>query len=90
MVGPDAAVFAYAQLTSTGRTVPAPVRLPGLDPARHYEITHVTPGGAPRTQQVPVPGTEKRVLPGRVLTEVGVRPPVMTPEQAWLIHLKAV
>jgi alpha-galactosidase len=90
VVGPDEAVFAYAQLTSTGRTVPAPVRLPGLDPARHYEITPVAPGGAPRTQQVPAPGTEKRVLPGRALTEVGVRPPVMTPEQAWLIHLKAV
>ncbi len=84
------AVFSYAQLTSSARTVPPPVRLPGLDPARRYEVTPVTPGGAPRTQQVPLPDTTRRVVPGRVLTEVGLRPPVLTPEQAWLVHLKAV
>ena len=90
VVGSDEAVFSYAQLTSSARTVPAPVRLPGLDPARRYEVTPVTPGGAPRTQQVPAPSTATRVLSGRALSEVGVRPPVLTPEQAWLVHLKAV
>lgn len=84
------ALYSYAQLTSPERTLPPPVRLPGLDPSRGYEVTPVTPGGAPRTQQVPAPSTETRVLSGRVLSEVGIRPPVLTPEQAWLVHLKAV
>jgi len=84
------AVFCYAQLTSSERTLPPPVRLPGLDPGRRYEVTPVTPGGAPRTQQHPAPDGTTRVLSGRVLAEVGLRPPVLTPEQAWLVHLKAV
>jgi alpha-galactosidase len=90
VVGPDEAVFSYVQLTSAARTLPAPVRLPGLDPARRYEVTPVAPGGAPRTQQVPAPSGDTRVLSGRALSEVGVRPPVLMPEQAWLLHLKAV
>jgi alpha-galactosidase len=90
VVGPDEAVFSYVQLTSAERTVPAPVRLPGLDPSRRYAVTPVTPGGAPRSQQVPPPSGDTRVLSGRALTDVGVRPPVLMPEQAWLLHLKAV
>ena len=89
VVGSDEAVFCYAQLTSSGLTVPAPVRLPGLDPSRRYAVTPVTPGGAPRAQQVPAPSGDTRVLSGRVLSEVGVRPPVLMPEQAWLLHVQA-
>jgi alpha-galactosidase len=81
------ALFCYAQLTSSARTLPPPVRLPGLDPARRYEVTPVAPGGAPRVQQRE--DITPAVLSGRALSEVGVRPPVLTPEQAWLVHLRA-
>jgi alpha-galactosidase len=85
-----AAVYSYAQLTSTERTVPPLVRLPGLDPALRYRVRPVTPGGAPRAHQVPAPDNTPTVVAGTVLTEVGVRPPVLTPEQAWLVHVMAV
>jgi alpha-galactosidase len=87
VVGDDGALFSYAQLTSTERTVPPPVRLPGLDPDRRYEVTPVFPGGRPKTQQLaPVDETTK-VLTGRLLAEVGIRPPVLMPEQAWLFRV---
>jgi alpha-galactosidase len=88
VVAPDgaSALFTYAQLTSTAYTVPPLVRLPGLEPDRRYRVT---PMGTPRTQQTPAPSHESRVLTGRVLSEVGVRPTVLLPEQAWLVHLTA-
>lgn len=86
----ESAVFSYAQLTSTERTVPALVRLPGLDPTRRYEVQPVTPGGPPMTQQFPAPDNTPRVIPGITLTEVGIRPPVLAPEQAWLVKLTAL
>jgi alpha-galactosidase len=87
VVSDTEALFCYAQLTSSERTVPAPVRLPGLDPDRRYEVVPVTPGGAPRVQQASLP--RRRVLSGRALSEVGIRPPVLMPEQAWLVQLTA-
>jgi alpha-galactosidase len=85
----SAALFSVAQLTSSERTVPAPVRLPGLDPGRRYEVEPVAPGGEPRALQTTSPDRARRVLTGRVLAEVGLRPPVLTPEQAWLVRLTA-
>ncbi|HWM02161.1 MAG TPA: alpha-galactosidase, partial [Actinophytocola sp.] len=82
----SAALFCYAQLTSSARGVPAPMRLPGLDPAREYRVDVVAPAGPPMTLGR-VPAWSTRVLPGRVLTEVGLRPPILAPEQAWLVEL---
>jgi alpha-galactosidase len=90
VVAADGALFSYAQLTSTERTVPPAIRLPGLDPDRRYEVTPVFPGGKPRTQQLFPPDETAKVLTGRALAEVGVRPPVLPPEQAWLVRLKAI
>jgi alpha-galactosidase len=84
------AVFSYAQLTSTERTVPALMRLPGLDPTRRYEVTAVSPGGAPFTLQHSTPQWTTQVLPGITLTEIGLRPPILGPEQAWLITVNRV
>jgi len=89
VVDDDGALFAYAQLTSTSRTVPTLVRLPGLDPDRRYEVTPVFPGGRPAIQQLSPPDETTRVLTGRVLSEVGVRVPVLMPEQAWLLRLRS-
>jgi alpha-galactosidase len=90
VVAADGALFSYAQLTSTERTVPPAIRLPGLDPDRRYEVTPVFPGGRPTTQQLLPPDETKKVLTGRALAEVGIRPPVLPPEQAWLVRLRAV
>ena len=90
VVGEDEALFSYVQLTSTERTVPAPARLPGLVPDRRYEVEPVFPGGRPATQQAnPLP-EKKQVMTGRALAEVGVRPPILMPEQAWLLRVRAV
>jgi alpha-galactosidase len=90
VVAADGALFSYVQLTSTERTVPPAIRLPGLDPDRRYEVTPVYPGGKPRTQQLVPPDETAKVLTGRALAEVGIRPPVLPPEQAWLVRLTAV
>jgi alpha-galactosidase len=90
VVDGDGALFSYAQLTSTARTVPAPMRLPGLDPDRRYEVEPVFPGGRPATQQASPVSEKKQVLTGRVLAEVGIRTPILTPEQAWLVRLRAL
>lgn len=90
VVDGDGALFSYVQLTSTEYTVPPAIRLPGLDPDRRYEVTPVFPGGRPRTQQLFPPDDKPRVLTGRTLAEMGIRPPVLPPEQAWLVRLRAV
>jgi alpha-galactosidase len=90
VVADDDALFCYAQLTSTERTVPALMRLPGLDPDRRYEVEPVFPGGKPRTQQLRPPNDDKKVLTGRALAEIGIRTPILMPEQAWLVRLTPV
>ena len=83
------ALFAYVQLRTSARGVPAPMRLPGLDPARRYRVDVLEPAGPPMTIGRP-PGWPPRELTGRVLAEVGLRPPVLAPEQAWLVEVTAV
>ncbi|OLF15391.1 alpha-galactosidase [Actinophytocola xanthii] len=84
----SSALFAYVQLTTSERAVPAAMRIPGLDPDRRYRATPVAPVGEPMTlgRRAPSP---PRVLTGRMLAEVGLRPPLLTPEQAWLVELEA-
>jgi alpha-galactosidase len=84
----SAAVFAYVQLHTSARGVPAPMRLPGLDPDRAYRVDVVEPAGAPMTLGSAQPWSS-RVLTGRVLAEVGLRPPILAPEQAWLVEVTA-
>jgi alpha-galactosidase len=90
VVDADGGLFSYVQLTSSARTVPAPVRLPGLDPDRRYEVEPVFPGGRPVTQQRNPVNEDKQVLTGRALAEVGVRTPVLMPEQAWLVRVRGI
>ncbi len=84
----SAAVFAYVALHTSARGVPAPMRLPGLDPDRAYRVDVVEPAGAPMTLGTAQPWSS-RVLTGKVLAEVGLRPPILAPEQAWLVEVTA-
>ncbi|GAB3432339.1 alpha-galactosidase [Actinophytocola sediminis] len=81
------ALFAYVQLTSSERAVPPAMRVPGLDPDARYRVTPVAPVGQPLTIGRAGPDWAPRVLTGRVLAEVGLRPPLLAPEQAWLVEL---
>jgi alpha-galactosidase len=63
------------------------MRLPGLDPGRRYRVEVLEPAGPPMTNRPA--GRPPRLLTGRALAEVGLRPPVLVPEDAWLIEVTA-
>ena len=85
------ALFCLVQLTTSERAVPARMRLPGLDPDTRYRVELRTPAGEPTAIQFQGPlWTADRIeLPGRILTDIGLQPPILAPEQAFLIHLTA-
>jgi alpha-galactosidase len=95
VVAPDgaSAVYALVSLGAPAAAVPAPMRLPGLDPDRHYTVRPLILGAAPRTLQTAPPAWLARgaiTLPGRVLAEVGLPVPLLAPEQAAVLTVDAV
>ncbi len=93
----SAALLSYVQLEPPPYGRPVPLRLPGLgppglDPARRYRITDVTPGE--RTS--PWPGRRGGFLPsglevpGTVLAGVGVDLPALRPLTAAVLYLEAL
>ncbi|SRR6266536_873883 len=92
VVAPDRseALYAYVQMATSRFAVPAPARLPGLDPARAYLVQPVHPAGPPRTtQRVPPPwyAAGRTEVPGAVLTAAGLAVPALDPEQALLLKV---
>ena len=89
----SAAVFSYAQLTTSPLAVPPPVLLPGLDPDRPYAVRPLLLAGA-RTgvahAEPPWWRAGEVVLTGRVLGSAGLRLPVLDPESALLLELTGV
>jgi alpha-galactosidase len=85
------ALVSFAQLTTGPSLTPPPLRLPGLDPDRRYRVEHVAlPGerwGLASTQ--PAWLADGVELTGRQLAAHGLRPPVLHPESAVLLHLRA-
>src|SRR6266516_3484395 len=87
------ALYAYVQLTTSPYGAPAPVRLPGLDPARIYQVRPVHPAGPPRTSENRPPpwyADGELTLPGAALDAVGLTMPALVPEQALLLTVTAV
>ena len=87
-----AAVFCYAQLTTSALEAPAAVLLPGLDPGRRYRVTPLpVAGGHSGVQRSAPPWWDAGsvVLTGRALAVAGLRLPVLNPEQALLVELHA-
>jgi alpha-galactosidase len=87
----SAAVFAYVQLAGSRAAVPAPARLPGLAAERRYRVTPLEP--LPETTESrPPPWYAAGWLeaPGEVLGAVGLALPVLDPEQALLLEVRAV
>jgi alpha-galactosidase len=83
----------------TGRSLtPPPLRLPGLDPTRRYRVERVVlpgeradrpVGSARRDPAWLAPGAAPLEMTGEALAALGVRPPALWPEQAFVLHLVA-
>jgi alpha-galactosidase len=87
VVGPEQALFAYVQLTTSASERPGRARLPGLDPGRVYRV-EALPGAT--TLQAAPPGWPSGIeLSGRALAAAGLQMPVLQPEQALLLRLTA-
>lgn len=86
------ALFALTQVTTSAFHPPAPVTLPGLDPARRYRIALALPegaGGFPGQSRLAW-ADEPVVMSGRAAGVVGLRPPVLLPQSAVLIEATAL
>ena len=94
VVSPDRreALYAYVQLETSRYAVPVSASLPGLDPAQRYRVEPVHPVNPPMVIQLrPPPWYEAGAitLSGRSLEVVGITVPVLAPEQALLLRVKA-
>lgn len=95
VVAPDRseALMAYVALGTSATELPSRATLPGLDPDRSYAVAPVDTGGEPLTKQHQPPGWMAAggfTASGRFLGEAGLQMPVLTPEQALVLHLRAL
>ncbi|MDM4764286.1 alpha-galactosidase [Galbitalea sp. SE-J8] len=93
VVAPDGsdALFALTAVTTGVAAPPRRVLLPGLDPAARYRVEIAGPAGVPAGTRMPpwlTPGPA--VLPGAVLTTVGVEAPALFPEQLLLLRVTRI
>jgi alpha-galactosidase len=87
------ALIAYVALGTSATEVRLPARLPGLDPRETYEVELVDTGGEPFRKEIRPPewtGEEPFAASGRFLGEVGLPMPGLGPEQALVLHVRAV
>ena len=90
------AVFTVARLVTGRDAVTGPVPLPGLDPTQVYAVRVRPEAGLPAVAQLMAPawwdralGDDGFVVPGSVLTRVGLPVPVIGPAQGYLLELTA-
>lgn len=91
--GGGEALIALVTLAASPVSVPPPLRFPGLDPERRYRIEPVELGGAPRAVQDAPPQWLAEggiTASGRALAELGLPVPLLAPEQALVLHARAV
>ena len=91
--GADEALIALVTLATAAVAVPAPLRLPGLDPNRRYRIEPVALGSAPHAVQDAPPAWLAAggiTISGALLAELGLPVPLLGPEQALVLHAVAV
>jgi alpha-galactosidase len=89
----DEALIALVTLETSAVAVPPPLRFPGLDPDRHYRITPLPLGGAPHVVQDAPPAWLAAggiTVTGRLLADWGLPVPLLAPQQALLLHARAV
>lgn len=91
----SAAILAIVQLTTGVFAPPGRVRLPGLDPARTYEVRPLAPGDDISPGQEDGVGSpawwkDGARLSGRALGVVGLQVPNQFPERSVLLHVRSV
>lgn len=85
------AIFAYVTLRAMKGQTPNVLRFEGLDPAANYRVKVVEPAGAPQYVQRVMPTWPSGIeLSGEALARVGVRPPILAPENAFLVELERI
>jgi len=88
------AIFAYVQHRMNTSTFPAMALLPGLNPAKNYRVKVLHEPGEPKKMQVHDPlwvsSDEGVTQSGALLAELGVRPPILSPENGILISVTEV
>ena len=85
------ALFSYATLQAASGSRPDALCFPGLDENRSYRIKAVYPAGEPKfIQRTQVGWLDGVTLSGLALSQVGVRAPIMNPENALLIEIEAI
>jgi alpha-galactosidase len=88
--------YVVAQVAASQTTSPAPVLLPGLDPALRYTVTPAGPrdAGAPGADLsrswLDEQGDSPLAIPGSALTSSGIQLPVLAPESARVLRVAAV
>jgi alpha-galactosidase len=88
----SSAIVTQVALAAPRTAVPAPLRVPGLDPERLYRVRPLDLGAPARSIQDAPPtwlAEGSIVLTGRALAEVGIAMPLLAPEQAQLFTLDA-
>lgn len=84
------ALFAYVQCSTSAGTRPASFRLPGLDPDADYAVRVQDFGGAARTERRGQAWLDGLTVSGVALGAIGLRPPILWPEEAILVVVEAV
>jgi len=86
-----AALFAYATTAGQGPSRPNALRLEGLNPTTSYRVKAVFPVGKPVFQERTSPAWLDGVtMTGTALSQIGLRPPILFPENALLIEIEAL
>ena len=74
-------------------TFPAMARIPGLDPEKIYRVKALKEAGSGKRMQVTEPGWMQIPngisMSGAELESIGVRPPILPPENAILIEISS-
>ena len=85
-------IFAAVQLRPSQYSRPTNLRLAGLNPDATYRVKLVSPGGKPEFMNLHVAEwmTTELELTGAFLSAVGLKAPVLRPEQALLIEVEKV
>jgi alpha-galactosidase len=85
------AIFSYATLRAISGSRPDSLCFPGLNPDQSYRIRAAYPAGEPKfIQRTQVSWLEGITLSGKALQQVGVRAPILYPENALLIEIEAI
>lgn len=85
------AIFAFATLAGIPGQTPAALRFAGLEADAKYRVKIVEPAGAPQYVHRKMPTWLSGVeLTGEALARIGVRPPILAPENAILIEVDRI